>query len=55
MSSMTRPVTQSIDTMRTMVKTIESVEPAITLTPPSSSSRRASMSEVWRETIRPEV
>ena len=54
-SSMTTPVTQSMVTISTIVKTIDSEAPTITLTPESSSSRSASMSEVWRETIRPEV
>ena len=54
-SSMTRPVTGSMVTISTIVNTIDSEAPTITFTPESSSSRSASMSEVWRETIRPEV
>ena len=54
-SSITTPVTQSMPTISTMVNTMDRVEPTMMLTPESSSSRRASMSEVCRETMRPEV
>ena len=54
-SSMTRPVTGSMVTISTIVNTIDSDAPTMTFTPESSSSRSASMSEVCRETIRPEV
>ena len=54
-TSMMRPVGQSIATIEAAVRTIERLEPMRIGTPNSRSSRRASMSEVWRETIRPEV
>ena len=54
-TSMMSPVGQSIATIDAAVRTIERLEPMRIGTPNSRSSRSASMSDVWRETMRPEV